>query len=176
MQFGAKMPAMQRDEPKHQLIIEESPLGPIRLVASVKGLRGLYLNEKSNKASIDKGGMEATDEIRILEQAARELREYFAGERQAFSVPLDPQGTEFQQKVWKALSKIPFGNTCSYRDVAAEIKNEKAFRAVGSANGKNPICIIVPCHRVIAADGTLGGYSGGLHHKTALLELERRTA
>ena len=90
----------------------------------------------------------------------------------SFTVPLAPQGTEFQMKVWSELRKIPFGKTISYRELARKVQNEKACRAVGTANGKNPLSIVVPCHRVIAADGSLGGYSGGLEMKRALLSLE----
>ena len=104
--------------------------------------------------------------------AKRELKEYFSGKRKKFSVPLNAQGTAFQKSVWNQLSKIPYGKTVSYRDIAIKIKNKKAVRAVGTANGKNPFCIIIPCHRVIAADGSLGGYSGGIQFKKKLLALE----
>ena len=110
--------------------------------------------------------------FQTLVKAERELKEYFSGKRKKFSVPLNAQGTAFQKSVWNQLSKIPYGETVSYRDIAIKIKNKKAVRAVGTANGKNPFCIIIPCHRVIAADGSLGGYSGGIQFKKKLLALE----
>lgn len=107
-----------------------------------------------------------------LIQAKHELLEYFAGKRQQFNVPLAPQGTEFQQQVWHALSLIDYGCTCSYADIAEQIGRPKAVRAVGTANGANPIAIIVPCHRVIGKNGTLTGYAYGLALKQKLLQLE----
>jgi methylated-DNA-[protein]-cysteine S-methyltransferase len=100
------------------------------------------------------------------------LDEYFDGRRKRFDIPFSLSGTNFQKQVWKELSKIPFGKTVSYKDIARKIKNPKAVRAVGSANGKNPMCIIIPCHRVIAADGSIGGYSGGITNKQKLLRFE----
>jgi len=108
----------------------------------------------------------------IVRQAEQELREYFAGRRRTFTVKLDLEGTEFQRKAWDAMRKIPFGETISYGDQARKVGKPKAYRAVGSANGKNPIPIIVPCHRVLASDGSLGGYSLGLSMKRRLLALE----
>lgn len=105
--------------------------------------------------------------------AFKELREYFNGERKVFTVPLNPAGTKFQKQVWNALLEIPYGQTASYQDIAVLINNQKAVRAVGNANGKNPIPIIIPCHRVIQKDGSLGGYTGGVDIKKTLLDLER---
>lgn len=150
-----------------------SPLGKLFMAASAKGLRYLYVNEKPSEAVPQLEGADGERQRQILDRAEQELTEYFAGERSQFSVPLDLVGTDFQQRVWQQLLKIPYGITCSYRDLAEGIQNPKAVRAVGSANGKNPVCIIVPCHRVIAADGGLGGYSGGLDIKEKLLALER---
>jgi len=110
---------------------------------------------------------------RLLRQAESEILEFFNGERRKFSVQLDLQGTAFQQKVWAALCEIPWGQTLAYKEVARKIRNPKASRAVGSANGKNPIPIIIPCHRVIASDGGLGGYSSGLKIKKLLLKHEQ---
>lgn len=107
-----------------------------------------------------------------LAQAMAELTDYFAGQRQAFTVPLAARGTAFQTQVWTALCQLPFGATASYRDIARAIGNEKAVRAVGAANGRNPIAIIVPCHRVIGTNGTLTGYAGGLARKQWLLAHE----
>jgi len=112
-------------------------------------------------------------ETLLLKKANKELQEYFTGERKTFSLPLEPQGTEFQQKVWKALQEIPYGKTCSYKNIAENIGNIKASRAVGMANNKNPIPILIPCHRVIGANGKLVGYAGGLELKEKLLETEK---
>lgn len=109
----------------------------------------------------------------LLQWTRRELEEYFQGKRKEFSVPLKPDGTEFQKKVWKALTEIPYGETRTYGEVAAAVGNDKASRAVGMANHCNPIPVIIPCHRVIGKNGKLTGYAGGLEKKTALLDLER---
>lgn len=149
-----------------------SPVGSLFLVASDKGLCGIY--RKKQPLSVSKlGSTLAAKQEKHLRQAATELADYFTGRRKTFTVALDLEGTPFQKQVWAQLSKIPYGQTCSYKDIAKGIRNEKAVRAVGSANGKNPACIIVPCHRVIAHDGSLGGYSGGLKMKKTLLEIER---
>jgi methylated-DNA-[protein]-cysteine S-methyltransferase len=108
----------------------------------------------------------------LLLQAQQQLEEYFAGKRRKFTVKLDPAGTEFQNKVWNALRTIPFGETRSYGEIANQIGSRKAVRAVGAANGRNPLSIIVPCHRVIGADGKLTGFAGGLEVKAQLLALE----
>jgi methylated-DNA-[protein]-cysteine S-methyltransferase len=110
----------------------------------------------------------------ILAEAAKQLREYFAGRRTEFDLPLAQPGTTFQQSVWRSLSEIPYGETISYAELAKRVGNPKAARAVGSANGKNQLAIVIPCHRVIAADGTLGGFGAGLSMKTKLLNLERQ--
>jgi len=110
----------------------------------------------------------------LLEEVERQLQEYFAGRLQHFDLPLHPQGTEFQKKVWKALMSIPYGETRSYGEIAKQIGNEKAVRAVGGANHVNPISIVIPCHRVIGKNGTLTGYGGGLKIKETLLTLERK--
>lgn len=112
----------------------------------------------------------------LTEQTYLELTEYLAGKRKIFTVPFTLKGTDFQMKVWNALCAIPYGETRSYKDIAVAVGSPKAFRAVGMANNKNPISIIVPCHRVIGADGSLVGYGGGLDMKTALLNLEKRGA
>lgn len=176
---------------KEQLRIR-SPLGALYLVASAKGLTAVCWARQTVPASAAtarlaqqarqqprpiKQPLEQMKQIQQhLSQAERELNEYFSGVRQSFTVPLDVKGTEFQKRVWNQLRNIPFGKTCSYKDLAHQINNEKACRAVGSANGKNPISIIIPCHRVIAHDGTLGGYASGLENKAKLLEIERRNS
>lgn len=142
-----------------------SPVGSLVLRASNKGLVSI----DRGKAARVKGEAKAEH---VLDTTATQLAEYFAGERRTFRVPLDLQGTPFQVQVWRTLQKIPFGKAVSYAQEAAMLGKPKAARAVGSANGRNPIPIIVPCHRVVAADGTLGGYSAGLPMKRKLLALE----
>ena len=146
----------------------QSPVGKLFLEASETGLRGLYFRKPEGHFSTD------PSVSAIILKTVDQLEEYFRGERRNFDVPLEAGGTEFQKKVWGALSEIPYGKTCSYTSIARKIKNDKAVRAVGTANGANPISIIVPCHRVIAADGTLGGYGGGLEIKSRLLEIEHQ--
>jgi len=150
----------------------DSLVGPIYLVSSQKGLQSVLLEEQDIPFAAYLDSEEP--EIKILKSAVKELEEYFRGERKSFSVPLDTEGTSFQKRVWNALLQIPYGKTCSYQDIALKIKNTKAMRAVGNANGKNPLCIIVPCHRVIASNGALGGYSGGIEVKKKLLALEQK--
>lgn len=150
-----------------------SPTGPLYLVASEAGLKSV--GWKKSKAPIAKSLKGSEPAMKFLSQAVHELTEYFKGQRKNFSVKLDAQGTEFQKKVWEQLKKIPYGKTSSYAEIAKRVKNDKAVRAVGTANGRNPLCIIVPCHRVINASGALGGYAGGLAKKTLLLELEKNS-
>ena len=113
-------------------------------------------------------------ETPLIKKAFQELDEYFSGKRKTFDLPLSPKGTDFQKKVWSELLKIPYGEVCSYKDIAEKIGKPNASRAVGNANGKNPLAIIVPCHRVIASDGKLGGYSLGLDKKEFLLTMEAK--
>lgn len=152
--------------------IFDSVIGPLHLVASEKGLQGIFWKRQS--APVVKSLKSSDLPIQFLATAIKQLNEYFDGKRQNFDLPFDIQGTEFQKQVWNQLKKIPYGKTCSYSDIARKIKNDKAVRAVGTANGRNPMSIMVPCHRVIAANGTLGGYAGGLDIKTKLLELEKK--
>jgi methylated-DNA-[protein]-cysteine S-methyltransferase len=151
----------------------DSAIGTIYLSASDSGLRSVYFGRAVEGIPLAKGLGGKGPALTIIRAAVAQLEEFFVGKRMEFELPLELVGTEFQKKVWGELRKIPYGKTCSYRELAKKIKHEKACRAVGSANGKNPICIIVPCHRVIAADGSLGGYSGGLPNKTRLLEIEK---
>jgi len=148
-----------------------SPVGELTLVAGGKGLSAiLWENDKANRVPL--GEMREDANHPVLIDAARQLEEYFSGKRTSFSVPLDFNGTDFQKKVWKALLTIPFGETRSYAQIANQIDSPKAVRAVGAANGKNPISIIAPCHRVIGSNGDLTGFAGGLAAKTLLLSLE----
>ena len=114
-----------------------------------------------------------TQAAALLQRAERELGEYFAGRRRDFTLPLAPAGTPFQQAVWEALRRIPYGRTCCYRDIARAIGRPAACRAVGMANNRNPIVVVIPCHRVVGADGSLTGYAGGLSVKARLLEIEQ---
>jgi methylated-DNA-[protein]-cysteine S-methyltransferase len=148
----------------------KSSLGDLYLVASRNGLTQVFWHAE-NGVPFLKSLSENSPQAQILQQAVTELTEYFSGKRQRFDTPLDQHGTVFQKRVWKELQKIKFGQTKSYKDIAQAI-NSGAIRAVGSANGKNPLCIIIPCHRVINTNGGLGGYSGGLDKKQFLLELE----
>jgi methylated-DNA-[protein]-cysteine S-methyltransferase len=150
----------------------KSPVGTLMLVASDKGLAAI-LWEKNNP---ERKWMEVLFEDKkhpVLIQAENQLKEYFSGKRKKFELKLDWHGTDFQKKVWKALLSIPYGKTASYADIAKKVGTPKAVRAVGSANAKNPVCIIAPCHRVITSSGALGGYSGGLENKKLLLDLEK---
>lgn len=149
----------------------KTKIGPIYLTASEKGL--VSVMTEVSTAPVIKSILGNQAEIVNLREAVTQLEEYFQGKRKKFTLSLKPEGTDFQKKVWKQLQKIPFGKTCSYKEIAIRIKNKKAVRAVGSANGKNPFFIIVPCHRVIASDGSLGGYAGGLEVKIKLLKLEK---
>ena len=144
----------------------DSPVGGLKLTASEKGLTAISWHD----APANGGDRSPTCET--LQQAERELREYFAGQRRVFSIPLDMQGTEFQLAVWRALLDIPFGTTSSDGQLASRLGNPQTSRAVGAANGRNPIPIVVPCHRVIGSTGKLTGFGGGLPMKEFLLRLE----
>jgi methylated-DNA-[protein]-cysteine S-methyltransferase len=150
-----------------------SPLGPLHLAASDDGLVEMLFAIQEPPAA---GARPAAPGHPVLSQAARELDAYFAGALTAFTVPLAPRGTLFQCAVWRALVAIPFGQRRAYRDIARALDKIGAERAVGAANGKNRIGIIVPCHRVVGADGTLTGYAGGLDKKQWLLDHEARVA
>lgn len=151
-----------------------SPVGTLKLVATDKGLAAI-LWENDNPLRVRLNEPERDDAHPILIETERQLGEYFAGDRQSFSLPLEFEGTEFQTKVWRALLAIPFGETRSYSDIAVEIGEPKAVRAVGAANGKNPLSIVAPCHRVIGANGKLTGFAGGLETKAQLLALEGKS-
>jgi methylated-DNA-[protein]-cysteine S-methyltransferase len=151
----------------------DSPVGRLKLVASDKGLVAvLWENDKPNRVRL--GAMVADQRHPILLDTERQLKQYFAGERKTFSVALDMRGTSFQKNVWEALLVIPFGETRSYGQLAKQLGNARAMRAVGAANGRNPVSIIVPCHRVIGSSGKLIGFAGGLETKARLLSLEKQ--
>jgi len=146
-----------------------SPLGPVTVVANSQGVEEVAFRESAEQIGGD-------DARRHRDLAILQLEEYFAGQRNHFELPLAAEGTPFQQKVWQALMSIPHGQTCSYQHIANTIGQPKAVRAVGAANGKNPIAIVVPCHRVIGANGRLTGYAGGLNKKQWLLNFENPQA
>jgi methylated-DNA-[protein]-cysteine S-methyltransferase len=153
----------------------ESPIGRLMLTTDGTALTGLYMNLYRNKPSKLPGlGDDWIQNATIdpLPAAARQLKEYFVGKRREFDLPLRMEGTEFQQRVWRELTKIPFGETRSYGQLAKRLNNPNGSRAVGLANGRNPIAVIVPCHRVIGADGSLTGFGGGLERKEWLLTHE----
>jgi methylated-DNA-[protein]-cysteine S-methyltransferase len=165
----------------------DSPVGPLLLVARGGALTGLYLNERAPAAvgrlsgpksrvmaAIDNDGGPDDRDAAVFDAAARQLGEYFEGRRQAFNLPLALEGTSFQRVVWDALLGIGYGETVSYGQLADQIGRPSAARAVGLANGRNPVSIIVPCHRVVGSDGSLTGYGGGLGNKRRLLDLERQ--
>jgi methylated-DNA-[protein]-cysteine S-methyltransferase len=153
-----------------------SPIGTLLLIGDGQHLTAVHLPESGRTPTVDPAWAQGDREgDGVLARAARQLGEYFAGERTSFDVPLAPEGTAFQQRVWDALRTIPYGATASYGEIAAQVGSPGASRAVGLANGRNPISIVVPCHRVIGADGSLTGYGGGLPAKRALLDLEGGT-
>ncbi|MBK6486937.1 MAG: methylated-DNA--[protein]-cysteine S-methyltransferase [Gemmatimonadetes bacterium] len=150
-----------------------SPLGELLLTGDGRHLTGLFMSPHAHAPEQQPSWVR--DDAAFVD-AVRQLNEYFEGRRVTFEIPLAPDGTEFQRRVWMALRDIPFAQTVSYGDIAREIGNPKGVRAVGLANGRNPISIIVPCHRVIGSNGSLTGYGGGLDRKQWLLAHEARTA
>jgi len=151
---------------RERTIILRPELGPMRFVANDDALVSLWF--------VDDPVTTNPEPHAVIDRAIVEMDEYLAGKRTDFSIPLAPEGTPFQREVWKALRAIPFGETRSYADVASAIGKPRAVRAVGAANGRNPIGIVVPCHRVIGKDGSLTGYAGGMDRKAYLLHLERQ--
>jgi len=149
-------------------LVMETPVGKLRLVASNKGHTAIDVKATYRKLETKPDGRAQE----ILAETRKQLTQYFAGDRKKFDLPFDLTGTPFQVKAWKTLTRIPYGKTISYSEQAKAMRKAKAFRAVGSANGKNPIPIIIPCHRVIASNGGLGGYSLGLKMKRQLMKLE----
>lgn len=146
----------------------KTPIGEIGIADDGYAITNVFFsNENASDEYI-------VNETKLIKGAAEQLLDYFAGKRNAFNLLLDPQGTDFQTRVWKALQEIPYGETRSYKDIAESIGNPKACRAVGMANNKNPIAIFIPCHRVIGANGKLVGYAGGINIKQYLLDLERK--
>ncbi len=154
----------------------DTPIGTLRLVGDDSRIVRVDLPNAAAREP-DPAWQDAHGRLpKALRHATRQLREYFDGARREFDLPLAPDGTDFQCRVWEALRRIPYGETISYGELARRIGTPTASRAVGAANGKNPLAIVVPCHRVIGTDGTLTGYGGGLPVKETLLALERRVA
>ena len=150
-----------------------TPIGRLTLVASPDGLAAvLWANDRPSRVRLLIDAEDADHPV--IAESARQLAEYFAGRRRAFALPLDVSGTAFQQQVWSALRTIPFGETRSYGEIARQIGHPTAARAVGAANGRNPVSIVTPCHRVIGSMGQLTGFAGGLDVKARLLALEKR--
>lgn len=161
---------MKATPPPHdRALLHQTPAGAIVIVENGTAVTHVFFSRMAQPEHVEWG------ETPLLRQTASQLDEYFQGSRRAFDVPLSPQGTEFEQTVWKALQTIPYGETRSYGDVARQIGRPSACRAVGHANNRNPIGIIIPCHRVIGANGKLTGYASGLTIKQYLLELEQGT-
>lgn len=154
----------------HVHTIIESPIGPLTLVAEGRTLCGLYMTRQRHRPPAETFGERDAAPCRA---AADQLRAYFAGQRTEFELPMSLSGSPFQQRVWGALCEIPYGETVSYGELAKRLGQPNAARAVGLANGRNPISIIVPCHRVVGAAGSLTGYGGGLERKQGLLDHER---
>lgn len=146
----------------------DSPIGPLKLTSDEH-----YLKSISFEAEISG---ESTEFPEVLDQVQKQLEEYFSGTRRQFDLPLDPDGTSFQQKVWKQLSEVPYGSTMSYIEIARILNAESSSRAVGMANGRNPIPILIPCHRIIGHNGKLTGYAGGLERKKWLLLHEQQNS
>lgn len=147
----------------------QTPIGPLFFLFHPEHILGIFWEaQKLPQVQVEEHLFS-----KIIEQTESQLKEYFHGKRKSFDLSLNLQGTEFQKKVWKAVASIPYGKTLSYKELAEKIQNPKAVRAVGTANAKNPFCILIPCHRVIAHNGDLGGYSGGLMIKQKLLEIEK---
>lgn len=149
----------------NNLYYYETDLGIIGIRDNNKSITEIFYSKEKDNDNIK--------ETPLIEECFKQLNEYFKGERKEFNVPIEVEGSEFQKKVWNALLDIPYGETRSYKDIAIAIGNEKACRAVGMANNRNPISIIIPCHRVIGANGKLVGYGGGLNIKEKLLNIEK---
>ncbi len=157
---------------KHYSKRIKSPVGELTLIANANALVAiLWENDKPNRVRI--ADVESKPNHPILEKTAKQLSQYFSGKRTQFEIDFEFYGTEFQKKVWRALTEIPYGETQTYLQIAKKIRSPKSCRAVGAANGKNPISLMVPCHRVIGSNGNLTGFAGGLKAKKYLLDLEK---
>ncbi len=151
----------------------DSPVESLTIVASEDGLRAIHWRHEDVRKFGVIDAVDGDDPRGVLAETVRQLVQYFVGERTGFDIPLDPVGTDFQRQVWKVLSEIPYGETITYGEQANRLGDPNKARAVGAANGRNPIPIIVPCHRVVGANGSLTGFAGGIEHKAWLLNHER---
>ena len=158
------------------LVLEQTPVGPLTLVARDGALVGVWMEDQRHHPGVIAYGEPARADDPVLAGAAAQLEEYFAGARTEFDLPLEPEGTDFQRRVWAELVRIPYGETMTYGELARRLGNPTGSRAVGLANGRNPLGIVVPCHRVVGSGGDLTGYGGGLPRKRLLLDLEARVA
>ena len=157
---------------KYKII--KTPVGPLKIVIRDQVLAAiLWDNEKPNRVRLDQMTEDKKDPL-ILE-IEKQLNDYFLHQRTAFNLPIETRGTAFQQEVWNLLNQIPYGSTWTYKDIALKMDRPQAVRAVGAAIGRNPISIVIPCHRVIASNGSLAGFAGGIHRKQILLDLENST-
>jgi methylated-DNA-[protein]-cysteine S-methyltransferase len=163
------MPAKHLTEMEAYHCVIPSPLGRLRLLGTTRGLSGLAMEGEDGRPFLDSGSV---DDASRFSAVIHQLREYFDGRLRRFEIPLDLRGTAFQLRAWRALMEIPYGQTCSYGAQALAIGQPRAVRAVGLANGRNPLPIVIPCHRVVGKNGLLTGYSGGLERKRFLLDLE----
>lgn len=154
----------------------DTPVGVISIAEDGVGICDVYFGKLDAAHPDGSAGRIQEKETLLLAEARRQLTEYFAGERQKFSLPLSLHGTEFQKKDWQALMEIPYGETRSYKQIAEMLGNPRACRAVGMANNRNRIAILIPCHRVIGSDGAMVGYAGGVEHKVRLLAMEKQNS
>ena len=164
---------MKEPSPVNYFAYMDSPIGRLCLSGNESGLTRILFEHEETKASADSAWIEDTNNF---QEPIQQLTEYFCGERQTFEIPLSPNGTPFQKSVWGKLQLIPYGETTTYGEIADALDNPNGSRAVGTANGQNPIPILIPCHRVIGSDGSLTGYAGGIEIKDFLLKLERKHA
>jgi len=148
-----------------------TPLGPVLATANDRGINGIYFVGQRYEIEIEREWREEGDDP-VLTECARQLGEYFEGKRREFDLPLDSAGSDFQQRVWREIARIPFGKTISYAELARRAGAAGSARAAGAATGHNPLSVVVPCHRVVGSDGSLTGYAGGIERKTRLLEIE----
>jgi len=173
---GSTMTSSSPAGPRTHTVVS-SPVGPLTIVAAGGALAGLYMSEQRHLPAPETfGDPDAGQDAELFAEASRQLEQYFDGERTEFDLRLTLHGTAFQRRVWTALRGIPYGQTISYGQLADRLGQPSASRAVGLANGKNPISIIVPCHRVVGADGSLTGYGGGIERKHYLLAHEQRVS
>ena len=162
---------MHRGSEMHHFDFYESPMGRMLIVATDRGLSGLYFVDQKYYREVGRDWLRG-DHHKIVGETARELTEYFAGARKEFDIILTAEGTPFQASIWKAISSVKYGESITYTELARRAGHPGAVRAAGTATGRNPITIIVPCHRIVGSDGSLTGYAGGLDRKRALRELE----